>query len=265
MCYGVDTWRPTKNRLTNYMAGKVDEIISISDITKERFLEWAKIKNKKVHILPPAVNLAHYHPGIKDPELLRRLGLTDKIVLMTLGRLAATERYKGFDQIIDLLPTLLARIPPIVYLIVGDGDDRVRLAEKAESLGVSDHVVFAGFVPEAEKAAYYRLAEAYVMPSRGEGFGIVFLEAMACGIPVVGSILDGGREALQNGELGILVDPANPEELLAGILHALERPKAVPPGLASFSFENFERRCHNIIGQILLKPGLCRKNRCKAS
>ena len=93
--------------------------------------------------------------------------------------------------------------------------------------GLSDRVVFAGFIPEAEKADHYRLADAYVMPGRGEGFGFVFLEAMACGIPVVGSRLDGSREALRQGDLGILVDPDRPDDIAGR--HS-RGPEAAPGG-----------------------------------
>jgi phosphatidylinositol alpha-1,6-mannosyltransferase len=117
-------------------------------------------------------------------------------------------------------------------------------------------VVFAGFIPEAEKADHYRLADAFVMPGRGEGFGFVFLEALACGIPVVGSRLDGSREALRQGELGILVDPDRPDDIQAGILAALKRPRGViPAGLEYFSFENFAKRCHGILRQVLKSRG----------
>ena len=90
------------------------------------------------------------------------------------------------------------------------------------------------------------------MPSRGEGFGIVLLEAMACGIPVVASKVDGGREAVRNGELGIIVDPDKPQEVKAAIIRALQKPaRIVPEGLDYFSYKNFERRCHDIIDQIM--------------
>ena len=113
---------------------------------------------------------------------------------------------KGFDQVMDILPQIRQEIPNIAYLIVGDGSDRSRLEEKAKLMGIADNVVFAGRISESEKADHYRLADVYVMPSHG-GFGIVFLEAMACGIPVIGSKVDGSCEALKHGELGILVDP----------------------------------------------------------
>ena len=77
-------------------------------------------------------------------------------------------------------------------------------------MGLSDRVIFTGYIPESEKIAHYNLADVYVMPSTGEGFGIVLLEAVACGVPVVGSRVDGSREALLDGQLGRLVDPGNP-------------------------------------------------------
>lgn len=248
--YGVDAWEPIKNRITRYFLPKIDFVVSISEITRQRFRQWSDLTQKPYFILPNAVIQRHYGVGPKSPELVERYGLGGKTVLMTLGRLAAEEKYKGFDEVMDLLPALAKGIPTIAYMIVGDGDDRPRLEAKARSLGIGDRVVFAGFIPEAEKADHYRLADAFVMPGRGEGFGFVFLEALACGIPVVGSTLDGSREALQGGALGILVDPDRPEDIRAGILEALKRPRGViPEGLEYFSCENFEKRCHDILRQ----------------
>jgi phosphatidylinositol alpha-1,6-mannosyltransferase len=250
--HGLDAWQPTHSRLSNLLVPKVDAFISVSEITKGRFLQWAKIKAEKVLILPNAVELQGYRAGAKDPELLQRYGLTGKTVLLTVSRLWPTDNYKGIDEVLELLPALTEQIPEIAYLIVGEGDDRARLQDKARTLGVGERVVFAGFIPEAEKAEHYRLADAYVMPGWGEGFGIVYLEALACGIPALGSKLDGSREVLRDGELGIVVDPHNREELRQGLLEVLQRPRGViPPGLSYFSLENFTRRCHDIVRQIL--------------
>ncbi len=247
--YGIDAWSPISNNLTKYFLSKIDWVISISEITREKFLAWSHLTQKRFFILPNAVTPGNYGAGAKSKELAARYGLKGKTVLMTLGRLAPEEQYKGFDEVLELLPDLSRQIPEIAYLIVGDGDDRPRLEAKARSLGVEDRVVFTGFIPEAEKADHYRLADAFVMPGRGEGFGFVFLEALACGIPAVGSTLDGSREALRGGALGILVDPRRPDEVQAGILAALKRPRGVPEGLDYFSFENFEERCHEILRQ----------------
>lgn len=250
--YGVDAWDPPKNSLLKYFLSKIDLIISISEITKQRFMGWSKVTPEKFYILPNAITQRHYGVGAKSGELVERYNLQDKTVLMTLGRLSAEEKYKGFDEIMELLPGLAKQVPNIAYLIVGDGDDRPRLAAKAQALGVGDRIVFTGYIPEAEKADHYRLADAFVMPGRGEGFGFVFLEALACGVPAVGSTLDGSREALRGGALGILVDPRHPEDIQAGILEALTRPRGViPEGLEYFSFQNFEKRCHQILAHVV--------------
>jgi glycosyltransferase involved in cell wall biosynthesis len=250
--YGVDAWDPIKNRITRYYLSKIDYIISISEITKQRFVQWSHLTQKEYFILPNAITQNHYGVGPKSKTLVERYGLRGKTVLMTLGRLAAEEKYKGFDEVMNLLPAMAKQIPDIAYLIVGDGDDRLRLEGKAGSLGVGDRVVFTGFIPEAEKADHFRLADAFVMPGWGEGFGFVFLEALACGIPVVGSKVDGSREALRGGALGILVDPGRPDDIQAGILEALKRPRGgIPEGLNYFSFENFEQRCRQILRHVL--------------
>ncbi len=250
--YGIDAWYPIKSNIMGYVITKIDFIISISDITRQKFLEWTHLDAKPSFLLPNAVAPQNYGVGPKSRELVKRYGLNGKTVLLTLGRLSAQEQYKGFDEVIDLLPALVKEIPQIAYLIAGEGDDRPRLEAKARSLGMTDRVKFTGYIPEAEKADHYRLADAFVMPGRGEGFGFVFLEALACGIPVVGSTLDGSREALRDGALGILVDPRQPEAIMAGILAALKRPRGViPAGLDYFSFENFEKRCHHILHRVV--------------
>jgi phosphatidyl-myo-inositol dimannoside synthase len=249
--HGIEAWKP-HSKLVSYCLRSVDAIVSVSQHTLDRFQVWAHLSGIQQFLLPNAIALEQYGHDQKNYELVCRYGLKDKIVLMTLGRLDSYERYKGFDEVIDLLPQLSEVIPNLVYLIVGEGSDRERLEQKVRSLNLQEQVIFTGFIPEEKKAYHYRLADVYVMPSRGEGFGIVFLEAMACGIPVVASKSDGSREAVRNGSLGILVNPDDPDEIKSGILEALKLPKGVvPTGLDYFSFENFERRVHKICNQIL--------------
>ena len=170
---------------------------------------------------------------------------------MTVARLSASERYKGIDEVLELLPQLARDIPTLSYLLVGDGDDRVRLEAKAADLGVSERVVFAGYIPEAEKAAHYRIADAFVMAGRGEGFGIVYLEALACGVPVVASTADASREAVLNGTMGELADPDSPDELEAAILRALARPFGiVPEALENFTVEKFQERWGRLVDEV---------------
>ncbi|MEY2410166.1 MAG: hypothetical protein QOF48_2836 [Verrucomicrobiota bacterium] len=242
--HGIEAWAPTPRRLSNRLAGRMGSFIAVSDVTKERFLKWTSLPAERGFILPNCVELSQFAPGPKSEALLDRYGLRGKTILMTFGRLDSRERAKGFDEVLECLPSLANEIPNIAYLIAGDGKDRGRLETKASELKVRERVVFAGRISEAEKAEHYRLADAYVMPSRGEGFGIVYLEALACGIPTVGSSTDGSREALRHGELGILVNPSNAREICEGIRKALAQPKGIPPGLDYFSHVNFEKRVH---------------------
>jgi glycosyltransferase involved in cell wall biosynthesis len=238
--------------LANVLTKRIRWVVAISDVTAKRFRSWVAPATQQLRVLPNAIHAEWYGPGAKSPALLARYGLAGKTVLMTLGRLVSTERYKGFDETIEALPELFAAMPDVAYLVVGDGSDRERLEQKARALGVADRVVFTGNVPEAEKADHYRLADVYVMPSQGEGFGFVLLEAMACGIPVIASSIDGGREAVRDGLLGALVDPDDRPQLVRAILAALRQPRGiVPAGLEHFSFRNFEERAHALFGQVL--------------
>jgi glycosyltransferase involved in cell wall biosynthesis len=245
--YGVDAWKPTASPLANVLARRVNAVISISQVTSERFRAWSRVPAEKCWLLPNAIHLDQYGIAPKSPALLARYGIQGRKVIMMLGRIVTTERYKGVDEVLEIMPRLLREVPNLTYLVVGDGSDRERLEAKAKTLGLKEQVVFSGLVPEAEKADHYRLADAFVMPSYGEGFGFVFLEALACGVPVVGSTADGSREALRDGLLGRLVNPQNPDELEQAILQAIAAPKEIPEGIAYFSFENFERRCHEMM------------------
>ena len=151
----------------------------------------------------------------------------------------------------EAMPALLQDIPNLKYLIAGDGDDRARLMQKAQTLGLSERVIFPGMIGEADKADYFRLADAFVMPGRGEGFGFVFLEALACGVPAVGSQLDGSREALRGGELGELANPTDPASVRECIRRALAKPPAIPPGLSYFDWPHFRSRLAAAIRHVI--------------
>jgi asparagine synthase (glutamine-hydrolysing) len=249
--YGIDAWT-RRGPLASRSLSRFTMIAGVSNLTLARFGSWASVDASKLRLLPGCVDARTYGPGPKPSDLAERLGLTNRTVIMTLGRLATEERYKGFDEILEALPALARQVPDISYLICGDGADRGRLEAKAEALKVRDRVVFTGFVPEDQKADYYRLADAYVMPSRGEGFGIVLLEALACGIPALGSRLDGSREALLSGTLGYLADPSNPGDVEAGVLMTLKRGTGkVPEGLRHYSHEAFALRTEAIVREAL--------------
>ncbi|QNA83250.1 glycosyltransferase family 4 protein [Sphingomonas sp. So64.6b] len=242
LIFGIEVWQPTARRLVDRWVSRIDTVISISRVTLERYMAWAAAPRLGTAILPNAIHLEHYGMAPKADDLVAQYGLADRKVLMTFGRMAGEERAKGFDEMIEILPRLRAKDPSFIYIAAGKGDDMARLKAKAVEFGVADHVVFTGMVPEDRKADYFRLADVYTMPSRGEGFGFVFLEAMACGVPAVASHSDGGFEAIRDGAIGIAIDPSSQDELENAIFTALSRGKQIPAGLAYFAFPNFGRR-----------------------
>jgi glycosyltransferase involved in cell wall biosynthesis len=175
-----------------------------------------------------------------------RYGLAGKTVLLTMGRQSVSDRYKGTDRVIEALPELLREQPDLVFLIAGDGSDRPRLERLAREHGVTEAVRFVGWVPDRELPDLYRLADVFVMPSTAEGFGIVYLEAAASGVPVVASAAGGAPDALRDGLLGVLVDPEKPENLVRGIHEALHRH---PPReeVDRFAFRNFRAHCARLL------------------
>jgi len=241
--HGIEAWK--RRRLPLH---KCRAILSVSALTRDRLIGWSGYDGP-TYVLPNAVHLEHYGIHPKREDFVARYHLTGKRVILTVGRLEAAERSKGFDEMLEVLPELPE---DVVYMIAGGGNDAPRLQLRAKELGVASRVVFTGLFADEEKQDLYNLADVYAMPSRGEGFGFVFLEAMACGVPVIGSKLDGGREALLDGKLGMLVDPTNRAEIRAAILETLERrERHIPEGLDYFSFENFAERANAIVRAIV--------------
>lgn len=245
--HGLEAREPSDKWLANRLVSTVDAFVSVSDYTKERVIRWSGVDPERGRVVPNCIDVAQFGPGEPPPSLTERYGLEDRTVIMTLSRLPVQKKRKGHDEVLEVLPELGKEVPHLVYLICGDGPDRPRLEQKAEALGVSDRVIFAGYVPEEEKADHYRMADAFVMPGRTEGFGIVYLEALACGIPVVASAADASREAVREGKLGRVVDPDDLGSVKAGILDALREPQAVPAGLEYFSVDRFRDRWHRVI------------------
>ena len=240
--HGIEAWRRAKIHLK-----RVRAVVSVSALTRDRFVEWSRYDGP-TFVLPNAVHLEDYGIRAKNPRLVERYRLEGKRVLLTVGRLDSAERSKGFDEVLEVMRELPE---DVVYMIAGGGNDFDRLQKKAVDLGLASRVVFTGLFDERDKPDLYNLADVYIMPSRGEGFGFVFLEAMACGVPVIASKIDGGREALLGGELGLLVDPANPTEIRDAILDRLTHGKReIPARLAYFAFERFVGRVSGIVDAV---------------
>lgn len=245
--YGFEAWNPFRRHLMRRALRSVDHCLTISDYTGDRFRRWSGFAPDRMHLCPNAVHLEQFGAGPKRPDLVARYGLGGRDVIMLFGRMDSLERHKGFDELIAAMPAILAARPTAKLLLAGSGTNQSILMARVADMGLGNDVVFAGEVPEAEKADHYRLADAYVMPSRQEGFGFVHLEAMACGVPAVASKLDGAREAVRDGMIGRLVDPADQDDIVAQTIDALNTANHVPAGLAHFRFDAFADRMTTIL------------------
>ena len=215
--HGIEAWaRPKRHQRA--AVESADLVLCVSRYTRARVLSWAAIEPERVIVLPNTVREA-FTPG--DASALRaKWGLEGKRVLLTVGRMDARERYKGHDLVIEALPQLVAAGHDVIYVVLGDGDDVARLKTTALGLGVADRVRFMGEVGPDILVEAYRMADLFVMPSTGEGFGIAFIEAMACGTPALGLCACGARDAFGNGELGATTTEAELPAAIARIARA---------------------------------------------
>lgn len=186
--HGIEIWRDP-GAVRRRALERADLVLCVSRDTRARLLTAADIAPERALVLPNTV-ADDYRP---DPVLALRTGPR---VLLSVGRLDAREAYKGQDAVIACLPRLLRQGHDVVYRVAGDGGDRPRLERLAREHGVADRVEFLGAVTRLAMPDLYRGADLFVLPSRGEGFGIVFLEAMACGIPALGLAVGGAVDAL---------------------------------------------------------------------
>ncbi len=220
MTHGKEVWNPLSNTIKSNLQ-KADSIWTVSHYTRDIASTANQLDREKIKILPCAVNGNYFTPGIKSAQLLERYNLHNAKVLMTVARLWSSDRYKGVDVTIRALPQIVQAYPDVKYLVIGRGDDQPRLSLMVQELGLCDRVVFAGFVPSEELVEHYRLADAYIMPSQ-EGFGIVYLEAMACGVPVLAGDNDGSADPLQNGKLGWRVPHRDPDAVANACIEILK-------------------------------------------
>jgi len=239
--HGIDAWaRPS--RLRRAATERADLVLSVSRFTRARVLAWAALPPERAVVVPDTVQ-DDFTPG-DGSELRTHLGLDGKVVLLTVGRMDPRERYKGHDRVMAALPILLADGHRIIYLIIGEGDDRARLAGLAVNHGVADQVRFLGAVDTKTLVDAYRMADLFVMPSTAEGFGIAYLEAMTSGTPALGLMVGGARDALGDGQLGTAV--AETDDLATAISSLLAAPKPQPVELSASAIARFGRRAFTV-------------------
>jgi len=178
--------------------------------------------------------------------------------ILIVGRIIKNERWKGHDELISAWPLVVLKVPNAQLVVVGGGDDIPRLRALAEQLDVSASILFTGHVDDRTLQQIYSRVAAFAMPSRAEGFGIVYLEAMHHRLPCIGSVRDAAREIIVDGETGFLVDQSDRAELAAKVILLLTDPflrarmgySGFERLRTSFSLEQFQVRMRQVFEKL---------------
>ncbi|MGQ9861557.1 MAG: glycosyltransferase family 4 protein [Thiobacillaceae bacterium] len=205
-----------------------DHVLANSDFTRETLIALIGVRPEHIVMTYPTVDVERMRPGLPFEDLRRGLGLRDgQRLILSVGRL---QRRKGFDQVVRALPGLLKRGLDVHYAIVGVGEDRDYLQAIAGELGVSDRLHLLGHVEMDDLPRWYNACDLFAMPNRDingdtEGFGLVYMEANACGKPVIAGRAGGTGSAVEDGRNGLRVDGEKVEAVEAGIAYLLANPQ----------------------------------------
>lgn len=247
--HGTEIWRDVRPaHLAAVLAS--DLVICVSEDTRERYFRLTGDSNRgKVVVLHNTVE-DRFEPGNRAAARAR-FDLDALPMILTVGRLDSRGGYKGHDRIIPMIARLRAIGRPTRYLIAGEGPDRERLETLVAEQRVADLVRFLGYVKDDDLPDLYRSADLFALPSTGEGFGIVYLEAMACGTPSLGLDVGGAKEAL--GSYGRAVPEA---EFDAALIAMLDSPVCDPWELSrsvkgQFGRPAFEKQVASVMEEVI--------------
>ncbi|MDD5530184.1 MAG: glycosyltransferase family 4 protein [bacterium] len=235
--YGMEVTTFRYRLLMRWLMMKAYRVITISEFTKKYLLKLG-VPSAKIVKIYPVVDMKVFNLEVDEMTVVEKYnlynkhkgGMVRKSIMLTVARMSKEERYKGHDIMIKILPEIIKKIPDVVWVVVGTGDDYERFTEDINNLKLSEYVVFTGKVSQAELAGLYKAADVFVMPSvekpvlegvKGEGFGIVYIEANACGTPVVAYRTGGVSEAIIDSVTGVLVEQGNIKKLTESIIKLL--------------------------------------------
>lgn len=248
--HGIDAWsRP--GWLKRWAIARCTQVLAVSRYTRGAVLAWSNLPWARVRVLPNTVGeCAIDEQAVQHWREKLALGPNTRL-LLTVGRMDARERYKGHDRVLQACAGL--GLVDYCYAIVGSGDDQARLAALADALKIAGHVRFLGALDDGERNALQSLAHVFAMPSTGEGFGIVYLEALLAGTPAVGSQAGGAPDPLSASRFGFAPTDADLQPLLARLLSAAKPPAADVRGDVQ---ARFGHAAFNHQAQLLLQHAL---------
>jgi phosphatidyl-myo-inositol dimannoside synthase len=250
MVHGVDVWSRL-SRIKRQALRRADFISSVSEYTKQQVVSVNQVDAQRIYVLPNSLEWKENGGQAASPSQTSRQATR----LLTVCRLSVHEGYKGVDTVIRTLPSVIRAVPDLQYFVVGSGSDLERHRRLASKHSVSDRVHFLGSVDVESLQAQYRSCDIFVMPSAGEGFGIVFLEAMRYSKPVVAAESGAVPEVVEDQVTGRLVEYGNKDELAQALIElCLDPEKRTRLGAAGyqrlqerFTFVHFKKKLTEIL------------------
>lgn len=222
VAHGFEAWDAHRPSVLRALQA-CDRVLAVSSYTRKVLIERHGLHPERVHLMPNTFDAERFQIRPRPVKLLERLGIdSNRRIILTVARIEERERYKGYDQILRVLPQILSVVPDAHYLLVGRGNDLGRVREMIGQRSLADRVTLATDVEDDELPGCYNACDVFVMPSKREGFGIVFLEALASGKPVIAGEVDGSVDPLLHGRLGILLDPDNAAAIRDAIVAVLQ-------------------------------------------
>jgi glycosyltransferase involved in cell wall biosynthesis len=199
---------------------KSDQIVVLSEYTSMKLQRTYGLASSKVNVIPGGVDLTRFRPSTEKAHIRTRMNLPqDKFILFTVRNLVPR---MGLENLISALEIVHNGCKDLLLVIGGEGPLEPLLKEQSKKCGVADSVRFAGYIPDEDLPAYYQMADLFVLPTTElEGFGLVTVEALASGLPVVGTPVGGTREILTKLGSDYLFDDSTPQSIARGILKAL--------------------------------------------
>ena len=228
LTHGHEVWWakiPLFHQAISKISKDVDSLTYLGEFTKNAMLPAIADKSKLVKIAP-GIDVDHFAPRDIDLKLIEKHKLQNRRVIVCVGRLV---HRKGQDKLIEAMPQVLKKFPDAVLLLVGEGPIRSMLDKLIRHHGLEHNVIFTGRIKFEELPKYIQLGEVFAMPSRDrffglevEGLGIVYLEASACGVPVIVGKSGGAPDAVIDNQTGLIVDGTNPKEISDAICKLLD-------------------------------------------
>jgi phosphatidyl-myo-inositol dimannoside synthase len=242
VAHGIEAWQPLRAR-TRLALRRATHVLAVSHYTANQLAQHQPWLEPQLHVVPNGLATAQLAatPPSGPPK--------DTLEILCVGRLARADAYKGYEQLLRAFSQVRLDHPAATLRFVGEGDDRARLRALADKLGLAPAVIFAGRLDDAKLAAAFASCYLFALPSTGEGFGLVYIEALAAGSPLVGVAAAATPEII-TPDLGALARANDTADLAAKLSEVLARtwsPEALWKAAHTYDFNHFKARLHRAL------------------